>query len=123
MGIIVPKRIKSESGDSMVTLVTLHPDFYPPRLPPTPTPVLWKEKKKTSGDDSDYLAEWYEVKPSGKLWEFCDRIGQYRREGKNRRDTATVATRVLRLSRMSAMWSFDIGGKKKPVPIKVNSRL
>lgn len=36
--------------------------------------------------------------PEGKLWEFCERISQGRREGKNRRDGATVRTRVLGLT-------------------------
>lgn len=38
------------------------------------------------------------LKPEGKLWELCERIGQGRREGKNRRDGATVRTRVLGLA-------------------------
>lgn len=37
------------------------------------------------------------LKPEGKLWELCERISQSRREGKNRRDGATVRTRVLGL--------------------------
>jgi hypothetical protein len=37
------------------------------------------------------------LQSEGKLWELCERIGQSRREGKNRRDGATVRTRVLRL--------------------------
>ncbi|KAI8979677.1 hypothetical protein BDF20DRAFT_906184 [Mycotypha africana] len=36
--------------------------------------------------------------PRGHLWELVDRIGRFRREGKNRRDNATVSTRVLRLA-------------------------
>lgn len=36
-------------------------------------------------------------KPEGRLWELCERISQSRREGKNRRDGATVRTRVLGL--------------------------
>jgi glycerol-3-phosphate O-acyltransferase len=38
------------------------------------------------------------LRPEGKLWEFCERISQSRREGKNRRDGATVRTRVLSLA-------------------------
>ena len=38
------------------------------------------------------------LKAEGRLWELCDRISQGRREGKNRRDGATVKTRVLRLA-------------------------
>lgn len=36
--------------------------------------------------------------PEGTLWEFTEKIAQSRREGKNRRDGATVSTRVLRLT-------------------------
>ena len=34
----------------------------------------------------------------GKLWNFIELIAQSRREGKNRRDGATVSTRVLKLA-------------------------
>lgn len=34
----------------------------------------------------------------GRLWNFIEKIAQSRREGKNRRDGATVSTRVLRLT-------------------------
>lgn len=37
------------------------------------------------------------VEAEGRLWGFCERISQGRREGKNRRDGATVKTRVLGL--------------------------
>ncbi|RYP67562.1 hypothetical protein DL771_007174 [Monosporascus sp. 5C6A] len=35
---------------------------------------------------------------SGRLWDFIEKIALSRREGKNRRDGATVSTRVLRLA-------------------------
>ncbi|RYP04894.1 hypothetical protein DL764_004164 [Monosporascus ibericus] len=35
---------------------------------------------------------------SGRLWDFTEKIALSRREGKNRRDGATVSTRVLRLA-------------------------
>ncbi|KAI0456441.1 acyltransferase-domain-containing protein [Xylaria acuta] len=38
------------------------------------------------------------LRASGKLWDFIERIASSRREGKNRRDGATVSTRVLRLT-------------------------
>ncbi|KAK5079956.1 hypothetical protein LTR70_009113 [Exophiala xenobiotica] len=38
------------------------------------------------------------LQPTGRLWEFTDKISQHRREGKNRRDGATVSTRVLKLA-------------------------
>ena len=38
------------------------------------------------------------IVPQGKLWSFIETIAQSRREGKNRRDGATVSTRVLVLA-------------------------
>ena len=43
-------------------------------------------------------AENGKIIPSGKLWEFTETVAQSRREGKNRRDGATVSTRVLTLA-------------------------
>ena len=55
---------------------------------------------------------WLGHRPSGKLWDFCEQIGRFRREGaplidigKNRRDTATVAIRVLRLAQIASQWT------------------
>jgi hypothetical protein len=47
------------------------------------------------------------LKPEGKLWELSERISQSRREGKNRRDGATVRTRVLRLAELVGADLFD----------------
>lgn len=38
------------------------------------------------------------IKSEGKLWDFTESIAKSRREGKNRRDGATVSTRVLGLA-------------------------
>ncbi|KAG9236341.1 acyltransferase [Amylocarpus encephaloides] len=38
------------------------------------------------------------ILPEGRLWDFTERMALSRREGKNRRDGATVSTRVLRLT-------------------------
>jgi len=43
-------------------------------------------------------AETGALQSKGRLWEFTDKISQHRREGKNRRDGATVSTRVLSLA-------------------------
>ena len=44
--------------------------------------------------DSDLgMQQWNRLRPAGKLWDFCEHIGRFRREGKNRRDTSTVAAR------------------------------
>ncbi|EMC91667.1 hypothetical protein BAUCODRAFT_79132 [Baudoinia panamericana UAMH 10762] len=46
------------------------------------------------------------LKPEGKLWELCEQISLARREGRNRRDGATVRTRVLRLVELVAQGLF-----------------
>ena len=38
------------------------------------------------------------IMAEGRLWDFIEKIALSRREGKNRRDGATVSTRVLRLT-------------------------
>ncbi|KAL2018491.1 hypothetical protein VTK56DRAFT_776 [Thermocarpiscus australiensis] len=38
------------------------------------------------------------LRASGRLWDFTEKIASSRREGKNRRDGATVSTRVVRLT-------------------------
>lgn len=53
------------------------------------------------------------LKAEGPLWEFCEKISMGRREGKNRRDGATVRTRVLGLAELvgRALWEGDgVGG-------------
>ncbi|KAI1463020.1 acyltransferase-domain-containing protein [Daldinia caldariorum] len=47
------------------------------------------------------------LQPSGRLWNFIERIASSRREGKNRRDGATVSTRVLRLADMLGAKLFE----------------
>jgi hypothetical protein len=46
------------------------------------------------------------ITPEGRLWDFIENIAQSRREGKNRRDGATVSTRVLRLTETIASTLF-----------------
>ena len=45
--------------------------------------------------------------PEGRLWAFTDKIAASRREGKNRRDGATVSTRVLALADRIGTQLFD----------------
>jgi hypothetical protein len=54
------------------------------RLAPEWTP----DRDRTTGD----------LRASGRLWDFIESIALHRREGKNRRDAATVSTRVLSLA-------------------------
>ncbi|KAI8071456.1 hypothetical protein BC940DRAFT_294491 [Gongronella butleri] len=69
-GIIIKRRHTSPKSWSEISL---HEDYYPQR-------------------QNGLLL------PSGQLWALVERIGTFRREGKNRRDNATVSTRVLRLA-------------------------
>ncbi|KIH92310.1 hypothetical protein SPBR_02324 [Sporothrix brasiliensis 5110] len=48
-----------------------------------------------------------ELRPEGRLWAFTDKIAASRREGKNRRDGATVSTRVLALADNVGARLFD----------------
>ena len=52
------------------------------------------------------------LKAEGLLWEFCEKISMGRREGKNRRDGATVRTRVLGLAELvgRALWEGNGAG-------------
>ena len=49
------------------------------------------------------------LKADGRLWDLCERISQGRREGKNRRDGATVKTRVLRLADLVGKQLWECG--------------
>ncbi|CAG8484079.1 7131_t:CDS:10 [Paraglomus brasilianum] len=50
------------------------------------------------------------IEPKGKLWDLVEQIGKFRREGKNRRDNATVSFRVLRLAEIVGQPSTaDVG--------------
>lgn len=57
------------------------------------------------------------MRPEGKLWDFCERIGEGRREGKNRRDGATVRTRVLSLVDLVGRELWEGPGAAKVVPL------
>ncbi|KAL8868910.1 MAG: hypothetical protein Q9174_004673 [Haloplaca sp. 1 TL-2023] len=47
------------------------------------------------------------IMPEGKLWDFIEKIAKSRREGKNRRDGATVSSRVIRLADLVGKDLFD----------------
>jgi hypothetical protein len=49
-----------------------------------------------------------QIIPAGRLWNFIEKIAQSRREGKNRRDGATVSTRVLRLTETIGKMLFSV---------------
>ncbi|KAL9616892.1 MAG: hypothetical protein Q9160_008281 [Pyrenula sp. 1 TL-2023] len=68
--------------------------------------LVAKGKESKKGATIQLSQEWIpqrdantgEITLGGRLWEFTERIAACRREGKNRRDGATVSTRVLRLT-------------------------
>ncbi|EJT78258.1 glycerol-3-phosphate acyltransferase [Gaeumannomyces tritici R3-111a-1] len=66
-----------------------------------------------------------ELAASGRLWDFIEKIASSRREGKNRRDGATVSTRVVRLTDLIGQKLFRevIGaeGKKGAAPPRLTS--
>ncbi|GAA5915410.1 hypothetical protein JCM6882_001416 [Rhodosporidiobolus microsporus] len=75
-------------------------------VPPSPStaskPAGEKAKKAPSIPLMALHPEWVpkrredgSIAPEGRLWEFVERLSQFRREGKNRRDNKTVSTRVF----------------------------
>ncbi|KAK9467621.1 hypothetical protein V1512DRAFT_261596 [Lipomyces arxii] len=79
-GIIVVRRSKS---GRLPAIMSLSPDWLPLRFDETQSASF----SRVSG-----------IKPTGKLWEYVERISVFRREGKNRRDSASVSRRVLALA-------------------------
>ncbi|KAF9963941.1 hypothetical protein BGZ65_004903, partial [Modicella reniformis] len=77
--------IKKPTNSKERTKVALHPDFIPNHCPDG------------------------RVTTNGELWDMVEHIGTFRREGKNRRDNATVSSRVLRFAEMVA---------NAPAPVK-----
>ncbi|KAL8946941.1 MAG: hypothetical protein Q9183_007839 [Haloplaca sp. 2 TL-2023] len=72
------------------------------------------------------------IMPEGRLWDFIEKIAKSRREGKNRRDGATVSSRVIRLADLVGKDLFEnasikevsevrLGNQRKRVPRKQGS--
>jgi 1-acyl-sn-glycerol-3-phosphate acyltransferase len=72
--------------DQMVHVVKSKDPKVPPRIQLDPS---WRPPRDP--ETGDLLAQ-------GPLWDFTEKIARCRREGKNRRDGATVSSRVLRLA-------------------------
>ncbi|KAI9105789.1 hypothetical protein DFS34DRAFT_28852 [Phlyctochytrium arcticum] len=87
----------------------------PAMLPPSAVLLPILPPLPTDAEDAEYEA-WRNMQHKSLLWEFCEQIGKFRREGKNRRDTATVGIRVLRLARIAAVWVDSRRGKGKASP-------
>lgn len=73
-----------------VKVITLHPDW----IPQFPLP----------GGKATF------TRPSGRIWEMCERIGRYRREGKQRRDNASTSHRILKMARLTSEY-YNTGKK------------
>ncbi|KAJ5946840.1 hypothetical protein N7454_003679 [Penicillium verhagenii] len=61
-----------------------------------------------------------QVLPHGRLWDFTELIAQSRREGKNRRDGATVSSRVLTMSDIVGRQLFQ--NAAAPAPTDISSK-
>ncbi|CAH0058566.1 unnamed protein product [Clonostachys solani] len=81
--------------EQMVHVVRSKDAKVPPRIQLDPT---WRPPRDPATG---------KVQASGKLWEFTEKIASSRREGKNRRDGATVSGRVLRLTDILGQKMFD----------------
>ncbi|KAJ5312333.1 hypothetical protein N7508_003163 [Penicillium antarcticum] len=91
--------------------------------------ILVSKNKETRAGPSLRLApEWAphrdpntgKVMDGGRLWDFTELIAQSRREGKNRRDGATVSSRVLTMSDLVGRQLFL--NAAAPAPADVSSR-
>lgn len=98
--------------DQIVHVVKSKDPKIPPRLQLDPE---WRSSRDPQ--TGTLLAE-------GKLWDFTEKIASSRREGKNRRDGATVSVRVLRLAdELGAKLFADAVEGEKSGKNKVPSRL
>jgi len=95
MGVLTARRGVPPGGgpnDKPVKLLSISKDW----IPQNPLPPLSR-----TGSEPDVPP------PQGKLWSLVERIGRYRREGKQRRDNMSVANRILRLARQTAQYQFS----------------
>lgn len=62
------------------------------------------------------------IRAEGKLWNFIEAIASSRREGKNRRDGATISTRVVSLANKLGTRLFEevVDGNGTKVPIRLS---
>jgi hypothetical protein len=79
--------------DEIIKVINSRDSKIPPRLQLSSE---WMPSRDAKG----------KLVPDGRLWDFIGRIALSRREGKNRRDGATVATRVLSMADMVSTQLF-----------------
>ncbi|KAJ3016431.1 hypothetical protein HKX48_004039 [Thoreauomyces humboldtii] len=123
-----PSSRKSEDIASLPSATNTPPNSTAQRPPTDPlaiddsegpsSPSSTPPQSPTHAPDDEIHDAWHNIRPDSALWDLCEQIGRFRREGKNRRDTATVAIRVLRLARIAAAWVDNRKGKGKLVKKK-----
>ncbi|KAJ5746199.1 hypothetical protein N7520_011381 [Penicillium odoratum] len=90
--------------------------------------LVAKVKDSKAGPTLRLAPEWTperdphtgQVLSRGKLWDFTELIAQSRREGKNRRDGATVSSRVLKMSDVVGRQLFL--NASAPAPTDISSK-
>ncbi|KAJ5546166.1 hypothetical protein N7494_003751 [Penicillium frequentans] len=90
--------------------------------------LVAKVKDSKAGPTLRLAPEWTperdphtgQVLPRGRLWDFTELIAQSRREGKNRRDGATVSSRVLTMSDIVGRQLFQ--NAAAPAPTDISSK-
>ncbi|KAJ5939318.1 hypothetical protein N7466_002452 [Penicillium verhagenii] len=90
--------------------------------------LVAKTKDSKAGPTLRLAPEWTperdphtgQVLPHGRLWDFTELIAQSRREGKNRRDGATVSSRVLTMSDLVGRQLFQ--NAAAPAPTDISSK-
>ncbi|KAL4904991.1 hypothetical protein BDW74DRAFT_178558 [Aspergillus multicolor] len=84
--------------------------------------IVAKSKEARSSAKMRLAVEWTperdpetgKLLPQGRLWDFMELIAQSRREGKNRRDGATVSSRVLTMSDNVGRTLFESAESRGP---------
>jgi len=87
--------------------------------------IVGKGKDAKAGPNVRLAEDWTPEKDnvtSGRLWAFIESIAQCRREGKNRRDGATVSTRVLSLAASLGATLFERAGNALMSQAEISSR-
>lgn len=92
----------------MLHLIKSKDPKVPPRIQLDPS---WRPERD---------AETGALVARGKLWNFTEKIAQSRREGKNRRDGATVSSRVLRLTDELGRRLFEEIGNEGTAPSRIS---
>ncbi|KAF7712207.1 Glycerol-3-phosphate acyltransferase [Penicillium ucsense] len=87
--------------------------------------LVARSKESRAGPSIRLAPEWTperdpetgKVLPRGRLWDFTELIAQSRREGKNRRDGATVSSRVLTMSDFVGRQLFSNAAVSTPADV------